>query len=834
MAVEFTSEYDLFNFYQNKHIAIVVTIDGVPDLLSSRPLYTKIRYGDPNILYNSPNIVYGGLIRLDGVRDILSLEGSSLTLTQRLEPEQGKGGISTLTLAFIDKDGFMSNVIAPGQVVPEILGRNVLIELGYEEISYPQDYFVILRGIITQVQSRSGLVTLQVSDANTKRRQKLFFSAKTKTTSAINSSVTTIPVASNSDFPQQILGPDATFDDAIKNFIKIDDEFIQYGTASITGTSFTGVTRGTRGTTAVAHDSGSDVSAFLEITDHAIDMALKLMLSGWVGNWIFDETVLSFENTLDPSIGNIHNAVVLPLHVDADRKYGIVPGDFITITGATNAQNNGTFTVVELRDIGEIQPNQIIIINGNTISEFPTSAKFALRSQYDTYPTTAGLRLTPAEVDVAGHLELKTTFLASSENFLQFLVSAQESGKGFIESEIYLPVSAYSVTRRGRMSAKITKPPLATSPLQFFTKDNIIDPQNIAPMRGTNTRKFFNEVVFEYDADDSGTFLSTFRLLDTDSLNLIGFSSVLPIKSRGIHTAVTPTVTDALNRRARFLVSRYKRGATEISLKTMWGIGSKVEGGDVVALDGADLSISNFENGTRDFGVQLFEVIDRGLDIKSGQVTFKLISGVGFTATDRFATISPSSLITSGATTTTLPIIESFTIPAPRFPHNEGKKWKDYVGKKIVIHNESYSVYEETTFLGFDGTNVHILRVNALSFTPTSGYIVDIPRYPTDTNILTNSTYKAVHAFLSPTVTVVSGISTTKFTVSAGEAPKFLTSAVIRVHSPDFTSDSGDVFILDRVGVTIETRTSMGFTPSAGYLVDLIGFLDRGGAYRWI
>src|SRR5581483_2594649 len=102
----------------------------------------------------------------------------------------------------------------------------------------------------------------------------------------------------------------------------------------------------------------------------------------------------------------------------------------------------------------------------------------------------------------------------------------------------------------------------------------------------------------------------------------------------------------------------------------------------------------------------------------------------------------------------------------------------------------------------------------------------EIDQYPTSTDPTVDEVYKLIHAFLDPTRLVVSGVSNTSFTVSSGDAALFLPNAIIRVHSKDYSVDSGNVTVLSVVSTTITTKTSMGFTPSSGYQIDLIGFAD--------
>jgi hypothetical protein len=88
---------------------------------------------------------------------------------------------------------------------------------------------------------------------------------------------------------------------------------------------------------------------------------------------------------------------------------------------------------------------------------------------------------------------------------------------------------------------------------------------------------------------------------------------------------------------------------------------------------------------------------------------------------------------------------------------------------------------------------------------------------------------KAIHCFAGPRVNVTSGTSTDIFTVGAGDIGKFFEGATVRVHSADFSVDSGDVEILSITGNDV-TVDDMGFTALLGYEVDLIGFSSDEGA----
>ena len=842
---ETPEKFQLYNTQQTKELAVVVEIDGVPGLLSSVTLFETLNYGDPDIFYGDPGLVYGGLVPLTEynggeVRNILSLDGSSLTLSQRLEPEQGRASTSLLTLSFIDYQGYMTELCSPGVIVDEILGKNVKVWLGYRQLSFPDDYYVIFRGKISGVTSEPGRTTLQLSDPNLRRRTQVFFTAVTQLQSAITDSDTTIPVISNGDFHKHILGPDGNYDPAIKLYLGIEDEWIEYGpTASLpAGTfgtnTFGNVARGARGSTAVAHDAGTDVTCAIEIEDHAVDIALKVMLSGWNGPYVDDVAIEHIVYTGDVLLGDQATSLTFPENVDVIRDYGWSAGDYLTISGATNGVNNQTVQIVSFAPLFG-QENRLVYTTGVTlVSESNTTAVLSVRSQYDTYPISCGVKLTPDDVDVDRHIYIKDTFLQfDGNNYRFFITSDESSAKSWLETQVYLPISCYSLTRFGRLSMGITKPPLADNRLKFLSQDNILNAKSMKPNRGVNNRRFFNEVQFSWDARDDGAFSQVLRTIDSDSLNLIGLASVLPVRALGGRSDLA--FDESVERRSERLLSRYKRGATEIDPKVNWEVGVEIEAGDVVALqDDGTLFIANYDTGQRNLGVQLFEVTERSLDIRSGQINLKLVSGVGAQATDRFGTISPSSVLDSGSTSTQLVLTDSY---GAIFPGNEQGKWIDYIGQPVLVHNDDWSQSGVSTIIGFDTFNPYLMQIAPpLAFTPSAGYMVEINDYPTSADVYLQQIYKAIHAYIDPRVFVVSGLSVTQFEVSPSDISKFFVGSVVLIHEASWTYESPEVTVtaVDTALNIVTVGATLGFTPTLNDEIELIGFADEGGAYRFI
>lgn len=825
----YPDRYITYNDQQTKFVNIVVEIEGVPDTLSLAPLYTRVRYGDPGIKYGDPGLVYGGLRIVENNKSILSVE-SNLVISQKIEPEQGRGSVSTMSLVLIDLNGYATNLVTPGQVVDEILGNKlVTVKLGYRDTSYPEDYFTVFRGYITSIKTPPTKVLLQLSDANAKKRAQVFFTSKTKLTSSINNSVTSIPVVRTDGMYDQILGPNGAYDTSVKTYIQIDDEVMLYGPGAVGPTSFNPVTRGQRSTLADSHDINSEVANTIQLEGNVIDLTLKMMLSGWNGPWLTGQPVSSIINTLSDS-GNIQNAILLPGSVDAVDTYGLTPGDYVTFSGSSFG-NDGTKVITEIRSVND-RSNNLILFNSNFVAEESpaTGVSMAFRSKYDTLPLKAGLKMTPREVDVTTFESAKNQYFAQSEYTFQPYIQDSESGKDYIDKEFMLPIGAYSVTRYGRMSIAVTKPPIADQKIIVVSRETVVNPQSQSVERAINNRKYFNEVQYLYDYSDDGRFQTNDIIIDTEGLSKIAISSVLPIPAKAIRTQFNGQLLSI--RRGRYLINRYRQAAILVYTEVNWKAGSMIEAGDVVLLkDNGFLHLNNFSNGTRNMGNQLFEVIERTLDIKNATAKLTLLSDLNYQVTDRIATISPSSNVIAGSTTTGVKFEDSY---GALFPGNEKAKWTDLIGNQVRIHSYDFTTYDQTsTLVGFNPGNDYEMIVDPpLASPPPAGSIIDIIEYPTSTDPKDDELYKLLFDHLSPTVDVVTGVSDTAFTVAPGDTPKFTVGNLLFVHNTDYSILSPECFVESIVGDQINLSSSLGFTPSVGQKVDGIGYKDGGGFYR--
>lgn len=1064
----------------SKTMSIVVQIDGISTYLTTGPIYKTIRYGDPGLTYGEPGIVYGGLIERDDFLPYINLSGS-MTISQTVEPEQGRGSITLCTISFTDKNGYMSQLMSPGVLVNEPLGNKfVTVYLGMQNSSFPEDYFIVMRGYISSSRYNPAKVDLQLADPNLKRKATICDQPSSVLTGAVNSTQFYFPVAPiTGNFYLQITDGAGLYDPTVTTYIYVDSEFIQYGppyvlvgniyiqagvnfqnfyvslsdagrlyggetvriqnydgsnptpyvtitavntstgevtvsavlpyvpvqgqilvvpptentffpfdfysitaglddqhfyissadaanlkvsmsiyiadsssnrlssdviisaitfsgdSAEITldlpvpfnpgpsqqiikandvnmymliasganqsdfnlvstsdtlrftignyiwvqnqdGTNVsatvqiltfntgTGVVttdaplgytptagqimvfsaviglRGARSTQNVTHNPTASVTNAIQFQDDPISISLKLALSGWDGPYQSGVAIQSIVDTTDPSLGLVANSILLSGEVDAQENLGLNIGDYITISGASNPSNNNTFIITALMDaIG--YTNNLIIVNGPLTLENPTSATGALRSQYDTYPILAGNSLAGYEMDVIGLQYIQTNFFSQNIGTMRFLITEGINCKQFTENELYLPVGMYSITRYGRCSGQITKPPISGTTLQVINASNVVDATNLYLERALNTRHYYNEIDYTYDLQDNGTYLTFQAYVNANSLSNVSISTVLPITSDGLKSDLGAQLL--VQNQANLLNARYNNVAHDLNLKVNFAVGSQIETGDIVNVqDNGTLNIVNLANGTRNAGSQLFEVINRSMDLKTGQVTLQLLATPGYQVTDRYAVISPSSIVGTGSTTTEIYITDSYG--SVLGVGNENQKWTSSVGLPIVVHSPDYStILGPVTLTGFDPNNPYGLIVSpALGSAPPAGYIVEIDNYSTSTDPLVDQYYKTVYCHIDQSRQVTSGVDMMDFYVSLTDVVVFNVGAFIFIHDTGYDLVSPTVMItnIDYSTGEITVNSSLNFIPASGQIVEQGGFPDftsgltTGGPYLLI
>ncbi len=730
MVIELTDEAERSLNSRDIKPQLVLKIEGVSTVFGTIKVLDYVKIGDTGLeIGDDWNI--GDLNVAEDQLDIISKKGTTQSITQQLEQDKGAvSSVSSMTIALVDYQERITNLISPGEVVEDLLGRKAQLWLGFDRTAYPQDFIIIFRGVIDDIDSQAGTITLTLSHPDQKKRAQPFAKGSTKLNGAHNNSVTTITVTSTADFIAPSTGPSGVNDTSLLHYIRIDDEVIRF--TGKTGTTFTGCTRAQLGTVAAAHDTDASVDSYYRLTGNIIDLALKIMLSGW-GTYFKTGVVVS-------TVETVYTNSLFFADIDIEVEYGLTVGDWVTTTGMSNGANN--FSMRQITALYKDNTGSWIVVNGAGLVNEPTAAgTVSFRSQYDAYGagvdnSAPGLKMSPDEVDVAEHTRLQSLFFSSFDMDI-YLKDAPASGKELIEKEIYLPAACYAIPRKSRSSLGYHIGPLPSQDIITLDKTNIIKPQDVGIKRSLG-KNFYNTMVVAYDEDPiTDEFKSGYITTDADSMSRIPVGSrALVIKAKGLRRILNGANLAATGADRR--LNRYKFGAEYIKkVQVHYGTGFIAEVGDIVFFDGTDLNISDTKHGDRNFRPRYFEIVNKSLSIMEGRVELSLID-TSFEVGTRYGLIGLSSRILSGISTTRFEVEEHFFSV---FGANEGAKWSRYDSPAVMVRSGS------TTNDGRIITNVsgNIIDVSpALSFTPSAGDLMQLSSYNYQTDQL-----KALYAHMT-------------------------------------------------------------------------------------
>lgn len=700
----------------SKEPNIVLEIDGVETIYGAVTIRRYAVIGDDLIIgdpESDPGAFYiGGLATLIGQDNAISLGDTTSSIRQSLNIDKAQAGsITNMSVSLIDS-GEITRLITPGEIIPDILGAKCKVYLGFSNVAWPDDYVTIFRGVVTEVGSDAGKVTLQINSPDDKKKGSLFPKVSVKLNGAINSSVTSLTLSNTTGLFQKITGPSGGVDTGFETYVRIDDELIKFST--ITGNVLGGCVRGSLNTTAAAHSNDAEVSSFYVISGNCVDIALKLLASGFNDYFRSGVKVASFGQVESVTTAN---AVYFD-SVNVSAKYNFQVGDYVTTTGATNGANN--FTLRKIESIVTTQDGSYLVVDGAALVIEPDSAAtLAIRSQYDVWPD--GVTLDNDEIDFDEHLRLKQLFL-SNFDYTIYLKETVDNATDFIEQEIYSPVAAYSLPRKSRASIGYHIGPIPGQDIKVIDETSIKSASKTKLTR-TTARNFYNEIVYRFDEDVlEDKFLTGVITISATSKNQIKTANkTLTITSKGLRSTEQgeSIAVSQSNRR----LNRYRFGAESLKLSTTFDTGFNIEVGDIVVYDGANLALPDIKSASKGMAPRFFEIINKDINIKTGDVSLELLD-TNFAGAGRYCLMSPSSLIAGAVSTTQFTIKPSY---AARFGASEYRKWEQLVGSSVRVRNADFSLVSDSvlTAISFNTFTVS----PALSFTPSADMVFELTPY---------------------------------------------------------------------------------------------------------
>jgi hypothetical protein len=785
-----------------------------------------IRIGDPDLFIGNDWVI-GGVREIQNQSPYISFNtggGTTTSLTQKLSPDRKEGTtVTSMVVSLIDKNEEISRLISPGFELDDVLGTEVEVYLGFKDTAFPEDYEIIFRGLINDIDSGAGFVNFLLSSVEDKKRRNILLPQTAELAAAIPlGPISTITLNSTENFLLPINGPDGVLDASLSGFVKIDDEIFSF--TGISGNTLTGVTRAQFGSLEAVHDAGREVKRGVRLQGRGIELALKLMLSGWQGPFVQNVQIKNF-NQINPTL-NIPNSIFFE-RVDLKKQYGLTIGDFVSVSGASNPANN--FTLRKIRDIQLTNEGSYMVVDASAfVTELNTSALASFRSKYDTLPI--GCKMSPAEVDVEQHEKLNEFFL---NGFLFDLRDLFEipSAKTLLDVELYAPMACFAIPRQGRASVTYSIGPIADQSIKKIDVSNVMNAPQLKLKRSLSTN-FWNTVKYAYDHDVvKNEFLKvkTFSSALSKTQIPIG-DKALEIESKGLRTGLGANL---IENSANRLLTRYQFGAEYISgAKLIFGDGFPLEIGDVVLVDYGSLKLTDTTTGDRQGGQKFMEVLNKSLNIRTGEVVVDLVN-TSFAVGDRFATISPGSKLASGSTTTRLNLKRSF---ATAEFDNEARAWQDYIGQDVIVYRPNWSVSATTKIQAVSLDPSALLVDPPLTFSPAENDIIALDFYPTDTDPATRQEIKLLHAFLCAVSPIVTGISQTEIEVPASQISKFVVGGLIKIFSPDYLLESpeAEIIAVDDVANRVEFDTPTGFPILNTYFAVTSGFKDESKWYRYI
>jgi hypothetical protein len=617
--------------------------------------------------------------------------------------------------------------------------------------------------------------------------------------------------------------------EGFRTYVRINDEVIEY--TGKTDTTLTGCVRGAlsdrdRRAEGASHEAEDSVETFYRIEGQAFDLALKLMFSGGPEYYVEGIQIKSIVQV--EGVGSIPNAVWFD-NLNIQDAWGVTIGDKVTITGDTIPTNNVTDAIVS--EVVSTPFGSYLVLDAVSLTPQAISTGFiSFKSKWNVWPEGAGLGLGGDEVDAPEFERIKETFSSSLFSY-DFYLKDTITAKDFIDTEILFPTGAYTLPRRGKISVGYTSPPIGTADVKVLDSTNTTKPQQTRIKRSIN-RYFYNNVLFKFnEAVVDDLFLSGDLDVNQESKNRIPVGNkTLVIEARGLRPSGDAQANiEILKRRFQ---DKYKFGAEQVSVFAFYGKTFNTDVGDVVVFGDSVLNLPDTKNGSREFAPRLFEVANKSLSIKTGEVRLDLVDTSYSLANGRYGIVSPASLTVASGPTAQIKIKNSFET---RDIELERTKWLPFVGQRVIVHNDNWDFIHETELLGFAPADPYIMLLKEPApFSIGENYVVDIAQYPDNDNPQDQQLSKRVFVFTNPTVEILSGVNQNEFTVAGIDVAKFFVGATIMVRDQDWSNVSVEVKVNEIAGSTIKTDEPLGFVPLAGFEVDLIGFKDKGAPYRYL
>jgi hypothetical protein len=694
---------------------LILRIDGIPYLFGAIGVEEILRF-DNGYLFDD-GLFFDSNVVAPNSKDVIQISGTTNNLTQQVNIDRGGANtIQRMTVKMIDEYQEITEILSNGNYVPEILGREAEIFISFKGASFPEDAMRIIKGLIDDIAFGTGSLTIGIAQADKYKSQEIFNIFTTVLDDNINNAVTTIPLAELDGF--------FLSQDALITYIKIDDELMSIEAIN---TNSIDVIRGALGTDTDEHDIDADVNAVYKLDGNAIDLALKLMLSTHEDMPLRGE--VSFVQ-ITPEI-NFNNGVFIPYDIRQFR--GVVEGDTLIVASGANTGEYEILSIVNLED------GVYCLVDSDFVPENAIDV-LAVRSKYNTLPI--GLGMTPDDVDVVSHEQIKDFFGANLAS-MSFLIEEEFDAKDFIESQLYRPLGLYGVVRFGRSAVKFTAPAISSENTIILSDENVVNVESLKATRSIN-KYYYNTIQYKYGKSfTSGKYLTTDITTNEESAQLFkAGTKQLKIESDGYRRS--SEVRAIIQQQSNRFLGRYAFAPRYIDgVKVLFADGFNLEVGDTVIVNGQSLKIKDIKNPGEFMPQSIFEIVNKSMNFFTGDIKLDLLE-TNFGLDSRFAVFGPSSRV-ANVTDNLVQISPSFLSSEFEF---ETDKWIDFIGEKVRIYNDDYSVDLIATITGISASLPNTLVLDG-NYAIDDTCFIDLADYPEVSDaVKTRFTYLSASEFI--------------------------------------------------------------------------------------
>lgn len=856
MAFNLSENFKKALLNSNKNPQYILKITGIEEIFGAEHIESYPYYDQNGLFYNIPNLYYDRVFKNQNSRDWINLDNSTRTVSQQIEPDKGSGtSTSQMTFEIVDINQRMSQIVSPGFVVDEILGRKASIYYMLSGgTSFPQDSICVLYGVIEDVVARPGSVRITISSPQNLLRQDFIQPFSAKLTEFfhyrssviqdilylaripdglivkiryINSGSLSITVSSN-EITVNIV-PGVTTASDIENLIKNSSDAIQLVEVDVIGSS-SNVQVDTAGFKYLDDSSQITVDNVLGLIQENTDPFFKTYIM--LNDEILDVSSIDYINNkinVSTAQRSLFNSAPPDFSKPGDeiKSFYLFEGNALElslklmISGANDLYYTGQyygkipgygyvknciyFSGLIIKEDASLVIGDYVSITGvTTVRQIVSFNQDDLGSWIIISGSDIGDDTGPFEVVFRSKYNTLPIGCSISPDYID--VERFEEINTFYYSSI--PTYRFYIKDSINMKDFLEQEVFFPASLYLCPRKGRISCSIARPaIGGFNTYTLNEDNVLEPEnraisrSLNQNFYNGINFYFDEDSIESDDFiNKIINVDAESVqrfNVGIRPLVIKSKGLRTDLNADLFIEKSTQRFLDRYKfcaetiNVKVKLEVG--VPVEIADTIIYGSP------GIQITDINEgsRNFQPRVWEIINKEINieNVDLTLLEtKYGIYGRFGMVSPNSYVASGSTTNTIYIKksfATSDTEYESLKWSGFVGEDILIRNEDWSVQYICKLVEVDDILGDNLTVSGLLTAPIEGMIIDIPIYQDEDSSI-GSIYKSLFCYFNPQITVLSGVSPFEFTVSALDSAKFSLNQPIRVHNENYTIDSGD------------------------------------------